>query len=647
MLTIAGILLVSMLHGVVFPAEPPPPLRVEFSDEDPRGGWLSGDLSIADPDNSSRAVEYELQWGNNPRSPLGQYRPLAKLRRSAWEDFRMVVKFRKVRLPPGATHFLFNSLDADGARMERLSLPIVDLGVPAGKARGLFFRQERREGNRVRGEAVITRAWEERDITHYALYWGTGPDTVLRASPMVALARKNSWFGALGQALLAPWKTPRYRVLIDAMLPAEATHLHVFTRNAEGQMSEGLSFPLEQKERAPNHEADIVFHAQSAGPGMLAGEARITRAGDESGFSHYLLFWGRDAKTRLERLPTIAQFEVRPFQDGIEDKELKVETSGPMEQLLNIVPRAEQKNQLVYRFPDKTAVPEGASHLLVSTQQKYWFEDNTERRIGRVVASAPLKKDALLESAVSGTDGFESPASPDEKPKGGKTQPEQPSAAGWRSSEYRGLGLGITFSGLNSLALYYDYNPGRDTQWRMQLEHTGPTVGNLFKTLRLTEESSDMGSIAKSASGNTLEIGRTLGSLIWRRFVDPEWIWGLTGGLYIGAGLGFGYSTLNYSGRDSSADSEIGEGESFVSSVTNYRHDAEGRGVFFGFEAGWQGHENYMFHLSLQPAYYVMYEDGYDQSKVPQNPNQRSLTNERWERARNLNRILVGLGVFF
>jgi hypothetical protein len=95
------------------------------------------------------------------------------------------------------------------------------------------------------------------------------------------------------------------------------------------------------------------------------------------------------------------------------------------------------------------------------------------------------------------------------------------------------LGLGLSFSGLNGIVTYYDYNLDDNQQLHYSLELTGPQVGSTFKALRLTEESTDMQSIAKSGSGNSLEIDRTLVSATYRWFVDGSIVWGITEGLFL------------------------------------------------------------------------------------------------------------------
>jgi hypothetical protein len=210
------------------------------------------------------------------------------------------------------------------------------------------------------------------------------------------------------------------------------------------------------------------------------------------------------------------------------------------------------------------------------------------------------------------------------------------------------LGLGLSFSGLNGIATFYEYNLDDNQQLHFSLELTGPQVGNTFKALRLTEESTAMQSIAISGSGNSLEINRTLLSATYRWFVDDSVIWGITEGFYYGAGGGLGYATLKYQGRDANAVTSVSDDtETFNSTATVYSHSTEGVGLFAVLDAGWQGLENYYFQVSLQPSIYFYYKDGFQETSIPVDPNQRSTVKDRWSRAQDLSRLLLGFGVFF
>ena len=54
-----------------------------------------------------------------------------------------------------------------------------------------------------------------------------------------------------------------------------------------------------------------------------------------------------------------------------------------------------------------------------------------------------------------------------------------------------------------------------------------------------------------------------------------------------------------------------------------------------------------MVHLALQPTFYVGYKDGYDETKIMSELNHQSTVSERWEKTQNLNRLTLGVGLFF
>ncbi len=665
-------ILVTGSHGVLFAGEK---ALLEFSDNDSRGGWLSGDLLITVPDKvipskiSGKISKFVLHWGNNPHQRLGMYRPIVVLP-SAESGSRMRIQFKATRVPSGATHFLLYARLENGEETEKFSLSLIDKGVPNSKPQGILFEQTGKEGNRVQGEIRITRAWDEREVTHYAVYWGEGPETVLRTQPSVTVIEKKSWFGSLAAQLQAPWKENTLTEGIDVLLPPEATHLIAFSRNTEGQMNEGVSVELEGTEKKGIRLSQkMLLHKKSAPSGMIAGDVTLVRDKEETESEHYLFFWGKDKKTRLEDLPPLTKFEINKIRDGLNVKEIQVSTLTVMDQKLQVSPEKDADRELKFEFPINTFIPAGATYILAFTQQKFWFQDDAERRLKGPIAAVSIqdpdgsrnkekKKSKIKEGlknfsitqfkkkSVLSQEIKENPESlfQGDKTKGTKIR----KGPDWRISENRGLGLGLSFSGLNGIVTYYDYNLDDNQQLHYSLELTGPQVGSYFKALRLTEESTDMQSIAKSSSDNSLEIDRTLVSATYRWFVDGSVVWGITEGLFYGAGGGFGYANLKYQGKDASASAIIsGDTEAFNSTATDYYHSANALGLFAVLDAGWQGLENYYFQISFQPSIYFYYNDNFEESSIPVNPDQRSTVVDRWSKAQDLTRLLLGFGVFF
>jgi len=76
-------LLISGISGVLQAEEK---ALLEFTDNDSRGGWLSGDLiftvpeSISSTEKSAKISKYVLRWGNNPHQRLGMFLPIVSLR---------------------------------------------------------------------------------------------------------------------------------------------------------------------------------------------------------------------------------------------------------------------------------------------------------------------------------------------------------------------------------------------------------------------------------------------------------------------------------------------------------------------------------------------------------------------------------------
>ncbi len=666
------ITLSAVFHGVLFAQESP---LLVFTDNDSRGGLLSGDLIFRVPQTTlskqipAKIKEYVLYWGNNPHQRLGMFRPIAKLP-AAKPGNRIKLQFKKTPVPLSATHFLLYSRNESENEIEIYSLRLIDKGVPENKAQDILFEQTGKEGNRVQGEIRITRAWDERDLTHYAIYWGEGPDTVLRTQPALAVIEKRSWFGSLWVQLLAPWKRSPLTEEIDILLPPEATHLIVITRNSEGQMSEGKSMKLQGMQQEEKVEKlSMILQKKSSASGFINGYLRLVRSKFEDDFSHYLFFWGSDELTRLGHNPPFSQIEVKKFKDGLTNKEIQVSTISQMDQEIEVKTEGKARPELRYEFPENTIIPKSATHILVYTQKKFWFQDDAERRLKGPIANVSImdpegsnKKDKVLGNIKEGLKNFslskykKKVELSDEKTvnfessnkTGGEKGNNFVRGSEWRISEYRGLGLGISVAGLNGIVTFYDYNLDYDLQLHYSMELTGPQVNSAFKALRLTEESTEMLSIAASGSGNTLEINRSLFSATMRWFVDESVLWGISDGFFYGAGGGLGYATLKYQGKDTAAVATIsGDTESYDSIATEYNHSTIGYGIFAVLDAGWQGKENYYFQLSLQPTFYIVYQDGYEDTSIPENPNQRSAVTDRWSKAKDLTRVLLGFGIFF
>ena len=178
---------------------------------------------------------------------------------------------------------------------------------------------------------------------------------------------------------------------IDILLPPEATHLIVFTRNYEGQMSEGKSMKLQgmqQEEKA--EKLRMILQKKKSAAGFINGDLRLVRSKFEDDFSHYLFFWGKDELTRLVDYPQFAQIEVKKFKDGLTEKEIQVSTISQMDQEIEVKTEGKEMPRLRYEFPENTIIPTGVTHILVYTQKKFWFQDDAERRLKGPIANVSI-----------------------------------------------------------------------------------------------------------------------------------------------------------------------------------------------------------------------------------------------------------------
>ena len=104
-----------------------------------------------------------------------------------------------------------------------------------------------------------------------------------------------------------------------------------------------------------------------------------------------MFFWGKDKKTRLEDLPPLTQFEINKIKDGLNVKEIQVSTLTVMDQKLQVSPEKDADLELKFEFPINTFIPAGATYILAFIQQKFWFQDDAERRLKGPIASVSIQ----------------------------------------------------------------------------------------------------------------------------------------------------------------------------------------------------------------------------------------------------------------
>jgi hypothetical protein len=250
-----------------------------------------------------------------------------------------------------------------------------DIGdVPANAAVAIVFTDTDADAAEIAGDAAITMAADESDVTHYVLYWGSDADTrqnetaiseiektgtdltyTFSADTVVGSFPGNSTADSSADAIT-------YDETTDATTDT-VTHLLVFTKNENGEMATGISIAIIPPENAA---AGISFTDTDTNSGEIAGGAVITMADDESDITYYMLYWGSDADTKKSAIPLAAI--------------------------------AKTGSDLTYTFSDDTTT-DGATHLLVFTRR-----EASEMATGTSVAITDVIMPANAASGITQTD---------------------------------------------------------------------------------------------------------------------------------------------------------------------------------------------------------------------------------------------------
>jgi hypothetical protein len=294
-------------------------VSMSFTDNDEDGGEISGTVNVSRASNELGIDTYNLYWASGPSTKMSDGL-IIKIDKS---EETIVYEFSEnTAIPMGATHLIVYT-ERDGVEMATgVSVAIVDLGVPVNPAVGIAFTDTDSDANELEGDVNITRALDESDVTDYVLYWGSDATTKQSATAIATIAKT-------GSDLV-------FTFAADTAKPALATHLLVFTRNADGEMGTGASLAIVDLGVPVNPAVGIAFTDTDSDANELEGDVNITRALDESDVTDYVLYWGSDATTK-QSATAIATI-------------------------------AKTGSDLVFTFAADTAKPALATHLLVFTR---------------------------------------------------------------------------------------------------------------------------------------------------------------------------------------------------------------------------------------------------------------------------------------
>ena len=333
------------------------PTSVSFTDTDLDGGEIAGNVSIGKASSEADTTHYVLYWGSNSTTKQSGT-PIDTIIKTGSNLTYAISADTTIPTSPAATHLLVFTKNASGEMTTGVSTAITDLGVPTNAAASMSFTDTDLDGEEIEGTVNITKASDESDITDYVLYWGSDSSTKQNATEITTITKNGS--------------NLTYSISADTSVPntPTATHLLVFTKNADGEMATGVSVAITDLGVPTNAATSVSFTDADLDGGQISGTVNITKASDESDLNDYVLYWGSDATTK---------------QSGTA-----------------IVSVAKSGSNLTYSMPTNTTIPTSpaATHLLIFT-----MNNDGEMATGVSVAITDLGVPINAATSMSFTDG--------------------------------------------------------------------------------------------------------------------------------------------------------------------------------------------------------------------------------------------------
>lgn len=143
-------------------------------------------------------------------------------------------------------------------------------------------------GGELGGTISISPPTEKYFLT-YNLYWGSNSTEKLNTSPFATLASTDP--------------LNAYTLPADTTIPDLASRFLAFVANANGEMTVGVSTPISDISVPIHAAAGVSFTDGDTSTGEISGDVTITKAGNESDVSHYVLYWGSNSTTKQNGTP--------------------------------------------------------------------------------------------------------------------------------------------------------------------------------------------------------------------------------------------------------------------------------------------------------------------------------------------------------
>ncbi len=257
-------------------------ISLSFTDSDPDGGQVQGTVTISRASNETNITEYVVYFGSNATTKSGGSREtIAK--GDANTDPTLTHTIAANTSLSGATHILVYTKNAQGEMATPRAMAITDLGVPTNASQGVTFNDIDFDAQQLAGTVTVSAATIASDITHYVLYWGSATTTKQDTTPIASLAKT----GALTHTFVT--NTPK---------PVAATHLLVYTKNADGEMATGVNVEIIDKGASTHIAQSMSFIDSNTAGASITGTLTFTGASNDDNITHYTLYWGSNTTTK-------------------------------------------------------------------------------------------------------------------------------------------------------------------------------------------------------------------------------------------------------------------------------------------------------------------------------------------------------------
>mmetsp|Transcript_23009 Transcript_23009/g.72852 ORF Transcript_23009/g.72852 Transcript_23009/m.72852 type:complete len:643 (+) Transcript_23009:44-1972(+) len=227
------------------------PTSLAFEDEDGNKGEVGGTVTIGRAEDEAQVEDYALHWGKSATRKIASSSLLREVKASGSKDLTHYVT-RGTKIPDGATHLLAYTKNEHGENPSAVTLKIVDHlkpclaqsdpDCPAGVK---VSADADPEPGRAQVTLTVEKAGSDVGVGEYALYWGRqscGADGG-QSGAKNGHIRDVPSDGTLSVALP-----------IGTVVPADTTHVLVFSKNKYGESDFCTSSSFEDNQSAEKKE---------------------------------------------------------------------------------------------------------------------------------------------------------------------------------------------------------------------------------------------------------------------------------------------------------------------------------------------------------------------------------------------------------